>query len=601
MKSLRVLCVLSLLVVSSSSSFAEKIRATESASADHKQYASISARFGNKLSPSLLSAVAANPERVQIIVNLHEPVTAQSVFNFANDDDVRKYMAIADKHIEAVTSFVSAAELKVTQRYLVSNGFAGEITLAGLEQLATHPDVQAINAESWKTFQRVEGRALMNVPQVNALGARGAGVTVAVIDDGIDYSHKELGNTAIGTFPNSVVIGGNDFVPPGSSEPSPFPRDADNSHGTSVAGIIAGRGGDGRGGSGVATEAKLVGLRIAGPDGIPTSREIQALNWIVTNRTAMNPAIKIVNMSIGGGPYVINGCENHPEIDTEERDAINRVHNAGVAVVASSGNEAKIGMGTPACFTNVISVGAVYDANIGSADFGDCADSTTAADKVTCYSNIDNTTTLYAPSHDAFSPSAGSGSPYDVGFGGTSAAAPYASGALAVLMGKFPGRTIAQYKETLRQTGKPITYTEPGLSITIPRINLQAAYQSLEGTGTGSGPCTPGTNKLCLQGNRFEVTMTGSFNGATHPGQSTTVSNQFGYYSIPGLTGDPTNIEVFVKIAGPVSGQYWVFYGGISGFDINITVKDTTRGTTRVYTMPGGTYQGAGKFSDFPQ
>jgi hypothetical protein len=71
-KSLRVLCALSLLVVSSSFSFAAgKIRATESDSADLKQYASIATRFGNKLSPSLLSAVAANPEKVQIIVNLH--------------------------------------------------------------------------------------------------------------------------------------------------------------------------------------------------------------------------------------------------------------------------------------------------------------------------------------------------------------------------------------------------------------------------------------------------------------------------------------------------------------------------------------------------
>jgi subtilisin family serine protease len=591
-----------LLVVSSSFSFAAgKIRATESDSADLKQYASIATRFGNKLSPSLLSAVAANPEKVQIIVNLHEPITAQRVFNFANDADVKSYMAAADKHIQAVTDSVSASDLKVTQRYLVSNGFAGEITLAGLEQLASHPDVQAINAESWKKLLRVEGKNLMNVPAVHTLGAKGLGVTVAVIDDGIDYSHKELGNTAIGTFPNSVVIGGHDFVPPGSTEPSPFPRDSDNSHGTSVAGIIAGRGGDGRGGTGVAPEAKLVGLRIAGPDGIPTSREIQALNWIVSNRTAVSPAIKIVNMSIGGEPYVINGCENHPQIDTEERDAVNRVHNAGVAVVASSGNEAKIGMGVPACFNNVISVGAVYDANIGSADFGDCSDPSTSADLVTCYSNIDNKTTLYAPSHDAYSPSAGSGSPYDVGFGGTSAASPYAAGALAILMGKFPGRTIAQQVETLRSTGKPITYTQPGVSITIPRVNLLAAYQSLDGTGTGGGPCTPGTNKVCLQNNRFEVTMTGSFNGATHPGAGTKVSNQFGYFSIPGLTGDPTNIEVFVKIAGPVDGQYWVFYGGISGFTVNITIKDTTRGTTKNYNMPGGSYQGAGKFSDFPQ
>jgi subtilisin family serine protease len=498
-KSLRLFCALGLFVISPSSFGAEKIRATESDLEGQKQFASIAARFGNKLSPTLLSAVAANPETVQIIVNLHEPVTAQRVFNFANDADVKSYMVAADKHIQAVTDSVSASDLKVTQRYLVSNGFAAEITLAGLEHLASHPDVQAINAESWKKVQRVEGRGLMNVAPVNALGARGAGITVAVIDDGVDYPHKELGNTAIGSFPNSVVIGGRDFNiaegNPFAGDPSPFPRNSDNSHGTSVAGIIAGRGGDGRGGTGVAPEARIVGLRIKNDTTgeLPTSFEIAALNWVVANRTLMSPPIKIVNMSIGGPPYVVNGCETHPQIDTEERDAVNRVHNAGVAVVASSGNEAKIGMGTPACFNNVISIGAVYDANIGPAGFENCNDSSTAADKVTCYSNIDNKTTLYAPSHDAYSPAAGSASPYDEAFGGTSAASPYAAGALAVLMGKFPGRTTAQYVQTLRDTGRLITYTQPGVSITIPRVNLQAAYQALEGTGTGGGPCTPGT------------------------------------------------------------------------------------------------------------
>jgi hypothetical protein len=56
-----------------------------------------------------------------------------------------------------------------------------------------------------------------------------------------------------------------------------------------------------------------------------------------------------------------------------------------------------------------------------------------------------------------------------------------------------------------------------------------------------------------------------------------------------------------VKIIGPVGGQYWVFYGGVSGFTANIRVRDTQKGTDRTYTMAGQSYLGAGKFSDFPE
>ncbi len=111
--------------------------------------------------------------------------------------------------------------------------------------------------------------------------------------------------------------------------------------------------------------------------------------------------------------------------------------------------------------------------------------------------------------------------------------------------------------------------------------------------------CVASTSTLCLQGNRFAVTIVGTFNGASAPGQSVPVNNQFGYFSIPGLTNDPSNAEVLVKIAGPVNGKYWVFYGGISGFEVSVTVKDMQTGVTKTYVKPLNTYNGGADFTSF--
>lgn len=118
--------------------------------------------------------------------------------------------------------------------------------------------------------------------------------------------------------------------------------------------------------------------------------------------------------------------------------------------------------------------------------------------------------------------------------------------------------------------------------------------------GTPSGPCVTGTTTLCLQSGQYEVKTQATFNGVTHPGHQTKVSEQFGYFSVPGFTGDPTNIEIFIKITGLVNGKNWVFYGGISGFTVDIDVRNTQTGRTKRFTIPGGSYQGGADFSTFP-
>jgi hypothetical protein len=65
-------------------------------------------------------------------------------------------------------------------------------------------------------------------------------------------------------------------------------------------------------------------------------------------------------------------------------------------------------------------------------------------------------------------------------------------------------------------------------------------------------------------------------------GQAIPQSDLFGYFSLPSLTGQPTNPEVFVKILDgtTINGQYWVFYGHLTDLIYDITVTEVATGLT---------------------
>ncbi|WP_299003379.1 S8 family serine peptidase [uncultured Shewanella sp.] len=90
----------------------------------------------------------------------------------------------------------------------------------------------------------------MNVNEAIAQGFHGEGITVAVIDDGIEIAHPNLQNNILQSGSYNLNTGSND----------PTPNDTSSSHGTAVAGIIAAEGWNNIGGRGVAPKAKLIGF-----------------------------------------------------------------------------------------------------------------------------------------------------------------------------------------------------------------------------------------------------------------------------------------------------------------------------------------------------
>ncbi len=100
--------------------------------------------------------------------------------------------------------------------------------------------------------------------------------------------------------------------------------------------------------------------------------------------------------------------------------------------------------------------------------------------------------------------------------------------------------------------------------------------------------CAPNTSTLCFQLGRFSATLTAQDprTGKTGGGQAIPQNDLFGYFSIPALTNDPSNPEVFVKVLDgrTVNGRFWVFYGGLTDLQYTLTVRDTKAYSKRQMT-----------------
>ncbi|MHB0972093.1 MAG: matrixin family metalloprotease [Thermoanaerobaculia bacterium] len=105
-------------------------------------------------------------------------------------------------------------------------------------------------------------------------------------------------------------------------------------------------------------------------------------------------------------------------------------------------------------------------------------------------------------------------------------------------------------------------------------------------------PNTTTSTTLSLNSSRFRVTLAArdQRTGKTGSGQAIPQNDLFGYFSIPALTSDTSNPEVFVKVldGSGVNGYFWVFYGGLTDLEYNITVTDSRTGRFKVYNKTAG-------------
>jgi hypothetical protein len=106
--------------------------------------------------------------------------------------------------------------------------------------------------------------------------------------------------------------------------------------------------------------------------------------------------------------------------------------------------------------------------------------------------------------------------------------------------------------------------------------------------GGSSGVCFPGSTNLCVSSSRFKVEMTWRTpDGRSGQGQAVALTGDTGYFWF----FDASNVEAVLKVldACGVNGKFWVFAGGLTNVQADITVTDTRTGTVRTYRNPQGT------------
>jgi subtilisin family serine protease len=317
---------------------------------------------------------------------------------------------------------------------------------AGLDWLRSRSDIVALYENKPIYSNLSESLPFIHQPEVAEASFAGEGVGVAVIDTGVLYTHAAFGSCTSPGVPESCKVAASIDIAPDDGQLDP------QGHGTNVSAIIAG----------VAPAADLVVLDIFDGSSSTTALLLDAIDWVLANHSTYN--IQTVNLSLGDSGLFTTPCSKvalNPFLlpITDLRDI-------GITVVASSGNNGYVnGVSMPACTPGVISVGAVYDADVGSRTWSACSDAASAADQVTCFSNSAYFLSTLAPG--ALITAGG----YNAT--GTSQAGPHVAGAAAVLAAAQPLFSPDEIANRLTSTGVTVIDGRNGLQL--PRLDLAAA------------------------------------------------------------------------------------------------------------------------------
>lgn len=323
-----------------------------------------------KVSADLRSATGEQ----QVVVRLSEASAAEAAVatgQSAQAAQVDRVTAQQDAVIAVAQTADTGAQV-LGRANIAINAVMLEIDAAALETLAANPSVVSIKPvidyelDLTETVPYIGGTAVQNS------GFDGTGVTVAVLDSGIDYTHANLGGggtladyeaawgigigdptqtTTDGLFPTAKVVGGYDFVGElwpsfGPLLPDPDPIDFEG-HGTHVADIIGGV-------NGVAPGASLYAVKVCSAVSSSCSGValIQGMDFAVDPNGDGDTSdhVDIINMSLGsvyGQAY-----------DDDLAQAVENASAVGVLTVASAGNSSDKPYvhGTPAGAPSALSV-----------------------------------------------------------------------------------------------------------------------------------------------------------------------------------------------------------------------------------------------------
>ncbi len=376
-------------------------------------------------------------------------------------------------------------------------------------------------------LQQIEAASAWNVTRGDP------NTVIAVVDVGIWFGHPDLngqgwqndaelnGVPGVDDDHNGYTddVFGYDFVD-NDGDPTPDPLEAGESHGTHVAGIAAAIRNNARGGCGVAPECRVMAVRAGSNNSIPYGYE--GIYY------ASRSGARVVNCSWGGDGE-----------SAYEHDILDYVAAQNCIVVASAGNSATSTPNFPAAIEGVVSVAA-----------------TRLSDLAAGFTNYGPWVKVSAPGVAILSTMImGTGVPAYGSWQGTSMAAPFVTGVIALVASRFPQLDNYAIIERVIGSSDPIDAVNPNHAeeLGLGRVNAwRAVADSVVGLRLGQVTYTEAS---------------GSGDGRVRAGESANihvsvyndlapVDNVYGRISTP---GDTISVTSSTSLYGdlPVGGPFW--------------------------------------------
>ena len=428
-------------------------------------------------------------------------------------------------------------------------------------------------------------------------GFGSSSVIIAIIDTGVNLSHPDL-----------TLVTGYDF---GSNDSNPEDNSAAAGHGTCCAGVAAAKVNNALGACGAAPGCRVMPLKVANNAGsMAFSAIVNAIYYAADN------GANIISMSLGAA------ISSDPSTDA----ALLYAYNAGVTILAATGNENKTTISYPAINQYVIGVGA-------ASPCGDRKRSSSLSSELnpgvsadpngyTCDgerwwgSNYGTNTANAAGAVDVLGPTIlptsdiqGSGGyrsgDYEPFFNGTSCATPYVAGVAALIKSKNPSYTPAQVKSQLTSTAQDIVNVESGSGwdryAGFGMVDINAAVGGGGGcsptvTANFSGTPTSGTAPLAVTFSDLSTGSPTSWSWNFGDGGTSTAQNPSHSYTAAGsytVTLTATNAcgsDAEVKTSYITVGGGGVTWTTITYDDFETNFGSYTDGGADCSRYTGGTY-----------
>ncbi len=529
----------------------------------------------DKIDPALLEALADGTP-VRFIADLSATADI-TVFppNTATDPEAQHKAVLHALQQTAAASqantlaqlenLAAAGEVTAVHALWIVNSIAATGSLTAVQAIASLPEVSQVRLDNvvqeiYPTDALTDTRLLgatavitgpvaswgierMNAPAVwHGLGVAGSGVTVAIMDTGVDWQHPDLAANYRGNQGGTVDHSGSwfDAVVPSNTIP------VDNiGHGTHVAGTAVGQNG-----IGVAPEANWIAVNIADPFGLIWESDVhRGFEWLLAPNG--DPAL---------APDVVNNSWGTTLPSTWFVEDIAALHAANIQVVFSAGNSGSFTgtVGYPAGNPGVLAVGASDD--LDEVAWFSSRGPSVQTDEIKPW--------LVAPGTQILSALPGGG--YYLN-NGTSMAAPHVVGTIALLLSANPTLSRSEVNEILAETAVPIAATHPNMHSGWGRLDAYAAVASQSNAGTLTGQVT--ANNLPLPGVVLTITTPSG-------GQFTVTTGQDGRYTAPLQSGS------YAITAQPFG------YTTFSATGVVVSNGQTTTRHIALTKLPGGQVQG---------